>query len=486
MQLYVLFFGLTFFSSFLPLMDDTSTELLPEVKELLDVKPINDPQMAQNAYVYLMAIDAVDDDYFTVGKRIVEYENKSVRLAIKTNDSAPIDKDRDESIYQYQTLKFDDESYRYPCMDLYDAQCVTSVLKDLARLNKLYQKNNTVLTRYKAIIEKPFYDSYPPDTPYSPIPAFSFVVRASNLQQIAAIKAINEGDVVTGIAILQKEIRFAKRLLASKGGLIDKMIAIRLLLTQYHTLAGLLEHPNLQKHLKDDALLELVAPLTEKEQQALVSAMEGELAMQLVFFKTLDKTIAQDYLKQSFDEKAYAQEWLSNIAYYNKNQTMNEAFRQKQFFMSQAALTLPASQVNFQALKDYDVEQLCDSQEAGLPCVIKINQYYGTNLIGGILLETGRPEYKEYYFRLYDLSSYLALVNAKLLIKQQQINAQEIPAFLERLGDKAKNPYTKEPFTWDAKSATLSTQRFEPVKEYVEERPMTFDVYIEATKSNKP
>lgn len=486
MQLYVLLFGLTFFSSFLPLKDDASTELLPEVQKLLDVKPINDPQMAQNAYVYLMAVDAMSDDYFTLGKRIVEYENKNIRLAIKTNDSAPIEKGRDVSIYQYQTLKLDDDSYQYPCMDLYNAQCVTSVLKDLARLNKLYKKNNTVLARYKAIIEKPFYYSYPPDSPYSRIPDFSFVVRASNLQQIAAIKAIEEGDVATGIAILQKEVRFAKRLLASKGGLIDKMIAIRLLLTQYHTLAGLLEHSNLQKHLKDDALLELVAPLTEKEQQALVSALDGEIAMQLVLFKTLDKTIAQDYFKESFDEKAYAQEWLSNIAYYNKNQTMNEIVKQKQFFMSQAALTLPASQVNFQALKDYHVDRLCDSQEAGLPCVIKINQHYGTNLIGGILLETGKPDYKDYFFRLYDLSNYLALVNAKLLIKQQQINVQEIPPFLESLGDKAKNPYTLAPFTWDAKSATLSTERFEPVREYAEERPTTFDVYIEATKPNKP
>lgn len=58
----------------------------------------------------------------------------------------------------------------------------------------------------------------------------------------------------------------------------------------------------------------------------------------------------------------------------------------------------------------------------------------------------------------------MVLVNAKLLIKQQHISAEDIPAFLEHLGDKAKNPYSLEPFRWDAKKSMLSTQSLEAKK----------------------
>lgn len=132
MKLCTLFAGLSLLSS-LVLADTSTSILLPEVKKLMEVKPINDPQMAQNAYVYLMGIDAADDDYFAVSKKVIEHDNQIVRL------------------YQYKKLelamKVNDERdwYRYFCKDLYKRQCVQATL---------YKKNKILLARFNMLIKQ--------------------------------------------------------------------------------------------------------------------------------------------------------------------------------------------------------------------------------------------------------------------------------------------------------------------------------------------
>ncbi|AWM80794.1 hypothetical protein DKL61_10790 [Gammaproteobacteria bacterium ESL0073] len=489
MKRWGLLLGLSLFSVSL-LANTSATELLPEVKKLMDIKPINDPQMAQNAYVYLMAIDAVDDDYFEVGKKVIEHDNQLVRQSIKDGSLTSIENNTNNPLYHYKKLelamKVNDEGdwYRYFCKDLYKRQCIQATLYNASQLDALYKKNKILLARYNTLIKQPFYyNNYSPLTPYSPMANYALLINISSLYQAKALEIIAQGDVTTGLAMLQQQQSFYKRMLASEASLIDKFMGMHLLLIQYHTIADLFDHlsPDI---LMSHELTDLLKPLTSQEQQAMVSLLEREFSIQLTYYQTINKEDVKQMMEESFDEAFYINEYTGNI-YYNQTLTMNAAYEQMLPLMNLAKITLPDARANYPVLQKYQLDRTCDKSDTIGACFIKAKYRYGENFIGGMFLEQSF-NHKEYFFRLYDLSNYLALVNAKLLIKQQQINVQEIPAFLESLGDKAKNPYTLVPFTWDARSATLSTERFEPVREYAEERPTTFDVYIEATKPKKP
>lgn len=142
-QRHSLLLGLALVSNLIQ-ADQATPTLLPEVAKLIDVKPINDPHMEQNAYVYSMAIDARDEDYFAVGKKIVEQANKVVQLAIKEQSSTPFESDENTLIYRYKSIKFDitleGKNYVYHCADIDDMHCVEKVLVDLPTSAVLFEK----------------------------------------------------------------------------------------------------------------------------------------------------------------------------------------------------------------------------------------------------------------------------------------------------------------------------------------------------------
>ena len=421
---------------------NSSTDLLPEAQPFIQVKPINEKQMDQNAYVYLMAIDAVDDNYFDLGKKIILQGNKITQKAVKEHNDIILEKDRENSLYKYERLvrdwKINNKNYKYACYELDNENCVNDVLKDLKSVGLLLDKNKKLLKRYEHAIQQLDYDSYPPMTMNVLIPDFSILMMFSSLRQAQAIQKIQQGNIIRGIEILQQEINFSKCILRSNAGLIDKMVAVRLLLTQYHTIEVLLDQTSIEKYLTNDQLIKLMTPLTNQEEQGIVSALENELYYGITYFQTL-----------SFDH--------FDGLFFNRNRTINDLFIISKSLIKQAKITLPEARNTYQNLLNYQEPQvLCESEQ--IFCIFKIYKKYGFNLLGGILLETAKPDYKAYVFRLYGLQSYLALVNAKLLIKQQHIAKEKIPQFLESLGDKAKNPYTGQPFKWDKTTSTLSTE----------------------------
>lgn len=62
-----------------------------------------------------------------------------------------------------------------------------------------------------------------------------------------------------------------------------------------------------------------------------------------------------------------------------------------------------------------------------------------------------------YTMRLYEQQNYHQLVYLKYLIMRDKISVSEIPAFLNSMGDLAKNTITKEPYHFNAETRALST-----------------------------
>lgn len=318
MRFYSFLIGLVF-ASLITCVASADTQLLPEVEKLMDIHPVNDIHMRQNSYVYLMGIDAADDDYFAVSKKVIEHDNQIVRL------------------YQYKKLelamKVNDERdwYRYFCKDLYKRQCVQATL---------YKKNKILLARFNTLIKQPFYyNNYSPLMPYSPMANYALLINISSLYQAKALEIIAQGDVTTGLAMLQQQQSFYKRMLASEASLIDKLMGMHLLLIQYHTIADLFDHLS-PDTLMSHELTDLLKPLTSQEQQAMVSLLEREFSIQLTYYQTINKEDVKQMMEESFDEAFYINEYTGNI-YYNQTLTMNAAYEQMLPLMNLAKITLP-------------------------------------------------------------------------------------------------------------------------------------------------
>lgn len=460
MKLYALFISLTFSS--LALANPSGTPLLPEVKDIITVKPINEASMDQNSYVHLMAMDAAHDNYLSVGKNIILHTNKMLIQSIQNKTQTVLEDEKNHKIYDYNRLtpklSINQQKYQFPCDDLNEMHCIPKALETLQLIAESIKKYKPLLTRYQQAMQQPIYDRLSPMTLSSPIPPFGLIMQLSWLRQLEAIEAINQGNIQHAMTLLEQETNFAKKMLAGNSEFIDKQVAIRMLFTQYHTISELLDHPNLQKSLMDPRLIALLNPLTLKEQQAMANGIKNELASQLILFETMDEIILNDYYRNLPHNSNATKQTINTVKYYDKNQTLNSAFLKQQPIINYASITLPAAQLTYPTLLNYQQKPLCKSDDPTEVCIAKIQQQHGDNLIGGILLNITNIDHNYYLFRFYDLSSYLALIRTKLWINQQSIPKAQIPTFLSTLGNMAKNPYTQIPFKWDAQTSTLSTE----------------------------
>ena len=74
-----------------------------------------------------------------------------------------------------------------------------------------------------------------------------------------------------------------------------------------------------------------------------------------------------------------------------------------------------------------------------------------------IILKYLSPSMDDYIVRLYEQQNYHQLVYLKYLILRDDISIRDIPAFLNSMGDLAKNTITKEPYHFNTETRVLST-----------------------------
>lgn len=434
----------------------TETPLLPEVKEWLAMPAIDKAKMDQNAYVYLYGLLVEGDNYQDEGKRLALY----TEALIRKHKAELLFDTYDKEAYAFKrpllTIEsnIDGKRYRFPCFSLANLHCVADVLKQQTQVNDLAAKNALFLKRYQQIIQLPSYDAYY-YTLSVPIPAYQNLILLSGLRQAEAVVAISQGEIAKGLTILQEEIAFSKRMLTGQSYLIDAMIADRLLMTQYHTLSELIDLPVMAKELNNPQLMALFKPLTAIEQQAMSHVYQKEAIMNMQFYEALDQRTVNMFW-QKYEVEWQAKSKPKYPLTYNKNKTLNLYYNFFADYIKLAKTTLP------EAVKAYTMlqqKQLVDSKVLSQDEIYE--QYGADNFFGGLTLEDNASSWTYYLYRFYDISNYLALINVKLQIKQAHISKEQVPEFLQKLADKAQNPYSKKPFVWDEATQTLSSDWLE-------------------------
>lgn len=437
------------------ILAESKTELLPEIKEILEVK-FDEKNMGQNAYVALLAIDAPDGlDYKEIGKKVVIANNKQIREAIAKQDVNLIEKGINPKNYFQDkpdlsvNMIIEGEAYKFPCSQLDNHQCLAQLIIKQAEIEQLFTSNKVLLTRYSEVIKLPEFNT-PPMIANTYTPSFSTVLNLSRLRLSEAVFLINKGEVEAGLDILQQDVTFAKRILIGKSALIDQMIASRQLLTTYHVISELLDSSQLTNQLNNPKLLALLKPLSVQEQQGLANAFAIERNQILYHLATYTLEQSEIELGKAWLEKEIG---VSNlILSYDRNATLNMYYQKVEPAIKMAKITLPNASENY-------LDHLKDKPQRVALTGKEIYQQYGNdNFIGRVLVELALPDPKRYVERFYNLNNYLTLVNTKLHIKQANISKEQMPDFLVKLGEKAKNPYSKQSFVWNADTQTLSSE----------------------------
>lgn len=454
------------------------TPLLPEVEKVLLVT-LDDKLLENNAHVALMGLTAPEnEDYYAAGVRVIKGNYQIFRQAIANQQSLNfISFQNPESYYcskqkpltinmSVQGKQYNWFSKEFSCDHLANTNCVASIINNKQNFQQLIQQNQFLLSRYKEIIKLPSYQSI---NDYLSLPRLDFgeIEKLSQLNIINALYLIDGGDTQLGLSILAQEVTFTKKMLEG-GDSIDVILGLRKLYIIYHIVGNLLDSSQLADQLNSPLLVRILEPLSTKQQQAFVSAfaLERDAKLMLLYlsggYEYANNKVeflpiwTRTQGKMSLGDSCYDfAKWNFKFVRFNLNDTLNRKYQRYLSYIEKAKLTLP------EVTNSY-LQPLIDSN---LSCEAIYKEYGANNFIGGWMTYMLLPGYDVYLQRLYDVPNYLALVNVKLQIKQTGVTKKQVPSFLAQLGDKAKNPYSKEPFKWDADKQQLSSDWIEATKE---------------------
>lgn len=430
----------------------TRESLDPPVANILEHSlDIDEQAMQQNAYVSFMGIHAPEDtDYFLLGKQIILNNQQTIKAAIASNDFKPRHSGYQRKYYnQNRELQLDyglsEKDYQFPCRYLTDHNCTQKIIEQTNDIVQLAEKNHILLERYKQIVKLPNYDGY-----YTSLKAptlnYGNMMRLADLRLAEASLLIYENQLSEGFQILQEEVDFYKNILSGQDSLIGPMIAIRQLLTIYHVIGELLDKPELASYITDNKLEQLLAPLTTQQQQAIARSLAIERNSIFYFHFSLSN--------EERNELGF---------FYDQNATANKTYKKFEKAIEQALLTLPEiTAEDLQVIAEPAPE--IDNIISLLGYLIKEKGiYFLHNLTGEILINVGASNhYHNYQYRLYDLVSYLTLINTKLAIKQANIEKQQIASWLKK--QNIVNPYTQQPIIWDERQQLLITEWLDDTK----------------------
>ena len=433
--------------------EDETSRLLPEVAAIvLDSKPPELDELKQNVYVGMLTIDAPEGmDYMEIGAQVVLNNFSLFKQGMIIQSIADGEKSNDPASHydDKPALKWDfgkdSTRFQYACARLDAPDCLREVLAKKEQISALMKKeaNITLMRRYKEILGLPHYQasSY---TIYDPLPQYQYQVTFSRMRLAQALFAFDEGNIDAGFELLGEEMAATKRMLRENESLIGHMFAIHLLYTHYHTISVLMDTPQMKPYLQDSRLLALLTPLTIEEQKALSRSFTIERnwllssGYMLDFHSLLGEVEKWNFLTQL------------NLRFYDRPSTINMTYRAWEPILERAGMSMD------EVALLYAQNKLGNLQEA-VKKTWKSNPLISLNFVGYVLTYVASPDYEPYFQRLYDVQSYILLVNAKHQILSRGLESSQVEPFIESAGKAAQNPITGERFTWNATEGSLST-----------------------------
>ncbi|MGL4667137.1 MAG: hypothetical protein ACRCWR_04325, partial [Saezia sp.] len=428
--------------------------------------------LKQDVYVGLLAFSAPEGaDYMAIGSQVVLNNFKLLEQALSVQQGSTWVADTPQKHYAGQEPVFFEQKigtqyYEFPCLNLQTHDCAAQITEN--DITTLISNNKVLMERYLQVIQLPYYNDYLYGVS-DPMP--EFVGFFSHLRLGQAVLAFKGGRADEGFAILQSEMAFAKRALAHNNGLISKMVAVRGLYTNYHVISSLIDMPEFQSYLADERLQALMQPLTPEEQKGFAHGFENERNRVLYEIYMLGNTLtpqALTLMEERFSE-IFGQDMDLSDSLKRSRELANTGAAHNYFASSSIYYLMMSKPIERASLSLADVSVL--HMQGSLPAVQaemldvleRQNQLWveengeTSNMLGAVLLREGVVSGDTYINRFYDVQVYMALVNVKYEVARARIKADEMPEFLTALGVLANNPYTQEPFVWDAQNRVLST-----------------------------
>jgi len=416
-------------------------DLAPEAQALAEFHRPAVPD-AQNAYLVMVGFDApAGSDPISAGAKIVK-ENEVVAR------SDPTGATRAAKLGSATAAGPGDGRLPFvgdtaALCDPIDKPCLQPPFEDAEKIRAMAEANAELIARYLALQRMPAYanTSYP--DLLQPIAPAGWNAAWRVLLAQAAIDA-RSGKDERALAFLAGDMAFWRRVLAEGSGLVDEMIAVRRLTSDLALLSEFFWLPSFDVHTHQALLRQMLTPLTPAERNAAkMFRREYEWASMLLAANHEEVTRSGDL--DSLNRQ------LARL-FYKKQASLNQSARL--YGGLQALGSHPPA--DFAVLKGKLDGEARWMSEPGITWLY--------NPIGKTLVGIAIPAYSDFVARVFDLAAYVQLVRAQLEVQLAGLPSDKIPQFLDQAQAEARNPYTNQPFTWDATNRSLS---FEPMNQHV-------------------
>lgn len=390
-----------------------------------------------NAYVYMMGFsaDPAQEPQALGARRIAS----ALTLLEKSPDAfipdLP-DKARDFKPKRSAEL----QALLKTCNTTVDAPCMKALDSGGNTLADWLASEPLLLERYKALLTRPAYVQRLPFQINTPLPPYIQVQEGQKLLLAQAWQLAAQGDAAAVNKLLTQDIAFWRQKLAASDSLIAKMVAARAV--QRNLVWGHAILRRLPSALMAHSMPQpWTTPMSDAE-RAMLPSLTGEWVASNSIFK--------HSREGSFSETdGTLKSWLSDTLFLPLLQPQDSSNKHAQELLSlDAALQAPYAQypaaverARLMAEKDRD-ESLS---------MFFLKRIY--NPVGEVLLSIGRPDLISYAVRVSDLEGL-----RRMTVLSAELHSQGAATgdMAQKLADAAaRNPYTGQPFTWDASAKAV-------------------------------
>ncbi len=407
-------------------------ELTPEARALAEFRGPHVPD-AQNAYLAMLGSNApVGTNPVVAGARIVDEHNASTKVAPWRRERLTKSANQVAANPVDGQLKFVGDLAAF--CDLLDKDCTPVTPGDLPRIQAMADANAELVSRYIALQDFPAFENT--SIPDLRQPASAGGWRGARMLLFArAALDLQSGHEERALAFLSRDIGLWRHILGA-GNLIDEAIAVRALASNYRMLCNAIASEAFDVRKYQSELRGMLTPLRPKELDgALMFKHEFELHARLVSTlpRSQDRSGPLDWLDRQLTRLLF-----------KPNASLN---RVTPIYVGLRELA-SRSPPDFAGLPE-NVQAEADAlSEPGITWIY--------DPVGKLLTAIAIPAYPNFVARVFDLAAFIQLARAQLDLRLAAIAPDGAPAFLAAAAPDTRNPYTGNPFDWNAMTRELS------------------------------
>lgn len=342
--------------------------------------------------------------------------------------------------------------YKNPCLIKDGRDCLNQIEADAAAIKAAVQKNESIMERYRAVRQMPGFVNTSVDFA-DPVPRYQFLLDASRLNGLKALLDIKQNNLEAGLEAIEADMAFSKRICQSEQvSMIDLMIALATLDLNMVGLSKVIEDGRIDLSGQENRLRKMLdLDLSAGRMMALALSKEKTEFMRYLNLLPDSSIPADSSLKDRLEERLH---WFL----FRKNMTLNQmvAKMDKNIERFQEAPVLNFPEYYAQNLEKMDKMELPDSERLDFKNLYeKYGLFFFKNYTGEMFFNFAQPMYSRYMARINDTIVYSRLIRAQLELRLMDAQPENIPQALADLSPETRNPYTGQPFAWDAEKKIL-------------------------------